>query len=101
MLIDLGVEMLHPLQEEAVDIAWAKETARDRMSFRGGIGVQHVLVRGGPDDVRAYVRRCAEILSPGGGWLAESGKPLRPEVPVENAAAYVETLVEICEQGTP
>ncbi len=93
---ELGVQILHPLQEEAVDIGWAKKTVGDRVSFRGGIGVQHVIMQGNPDDVRAYVKKCAGILAPDGGWLAETGKHLGPEVPVENATAFLETLIETC-----
>ena len=95
---DLGAQMLHPLQEEAVDIAWAKKTVGDRVAFRGGIGVQDVIPHGTPDEVRSYVKRCGKVLSTNGGWLAESGKQLGMEVPVENAAAFLETLVETCER---
>ena len=98
---ELGVQMLHPLQEETVDIAWAKQTVGDRIAFRGGMGVQRVLPFAAPGEVRSYVRRCAAVLSPGGGWLAETGKPIGTDVPVENAAAYLETLVEVCERTVP
>jgi uroporphyrinogen decarboxylase len=95
---EMGVQMLHPLQEESVDIAWAKKTAGSQICFRGGIGVQHIIPYGTADEVRKYVKHCAKVLAPGGGWLAETGKPLGTETPVENATAFLETLVETCER---
>ena len=99
--IELGVQFFHPFQEEAMDIARAKEAVGNRITFRGGIGVQHVLPRGTPDDVRRYVRDLAKILAPGGGWIMEAGKPLGMETPVENAAALLETMLEVSESSYP
>jgi hypothetical protein len=40
------------------------------------------------------VARCARILGHGGGYIMTTAKPIRPEVPTENAAACVEAIIE-------
>ena len=52
--IELGVQIFHPPQEEAMGIARVKAIVGDRLTFRGGIGVQHVLPWGSPGDVQSH-----------------------------------------------
>jgi len=56
---------------------------------------------GTPDEVREEVRRCRLEVGPGGGFIMTTTKPIRPEVPTENASACVETILEEAYKGTP
>lgn len=88
-LIDIGLDILMPLQFSAVGMDAAqlkREYGRD-LSFYGGIDVQHTLPRGTPEEVRAEVRERIDILGQGGGFILASSHGLLDELPTENVLA--------------
>jgi uroporphyrinogen decarboxylase len=68
-LIDVGVDILNPVQSRANDLAEMKTAAAGRLCLEGGIDTQEVLMRGTPEGVRAEVKRVLSILAPGGGFV--------------------------------
>ncbi len=100
-LIDIGVQIFNPSQPEANDLPALKKEYGPNITFEGGIGTQVTLPRGTPDQVRDEIRRCREQLGQGGGLVLTTTKPLRPEVPTENAVAAVETIIEEARKGSP
>ena len=100
-LIDMGLQIFNPAQPEANDLVALKKQYGRHVTFEGGIGTQRTLPFGTPDEVRDEIRRCRLDLGPGGGLILTTTKPLRPEVPVENAVAAVETIIAEAEKGTP
>lgn len=93
-LIEIGLQILNPFQPEAMDVFAIKRQYGQRLVFNGGIGTQRALPHGTPDQVREEIWRAARELGRGGGYIMETTKPLRPEVPTENAAAALETIIE-------
>jgi len=93
-LIEIGVQIFNPFQPEAMDIFAMKRKYGQRIVFNGGIGTQRTLPYGTPEEVREEIRTAARFLSRGGGYVMETAKPLRPEVPTENAVAALETILE-------
>lgn len=91
-LVDIGLQVFHPLQPEAMDIRRIKREFGRDLAFRGGIGTQGALVFGTPDQARAEVHQAVQILSEGGGYFMETAKPLPEETPVENAVAVIEAM---------
>lgn len=81
-LVEIGVDILEPLQPEAVDIVRIKKLYGDRLSFEGGIGVQS-LPRKSPSEVIAEVKRAFDALGPTGYTLRPSHTIL-PGTPLEN-----------------
>ena len=100
-LIDLGVQVFNPSQPEANDLPRLKREYGQHITFEGGIGTQQILPLGTPDQVREEVRRCRQTLGKGGGFIMTTTKPMRPEVPTENAVACLETIIEEAEKGSP
>ena len=98
-LIEIGVQILNPFQPEAMDIFKMKEIYGEKITFDGGIGTQVNLPFGTPEEIRQEIRTCARVLSKGGGYIMETTKPLRPEVPTENAVAALETIIEEVYRG--
>ncbi|NPV47635.1 MAG: hypothetical protein HPY69_11800 [Armatimonadetes bacterium] len=90
-LIELGLDILHPIQPEAMDIrALKREYGRD-LTFCGGVGTQQLLPAATPDEVRAEVWRTAEDMGRGGGYILEPGITIQGDVPLGNLLALVET----------
>jgi len=68
-LVELGVDILNPIQARANDLALLKRKAYGRMALQGGVDTQHLLMLGTPEDVTAEVRRLIDLLAPGGGYI--------------------------------
>jgi uroporphyrinogen decarboxylase len=95
--IDVGVELLNPVQVSAGemgDTARLKREFGDRLSFLGGIDTQWALPFGITEDVRAEVRRRIRDLAPGGGYIAAAVHCLQPDVPLENVLAMCDEVIK-------
>ncbi|MHB1484999.1 MAG: uroporphyrinogen decarboxylase family protein [Saccharofermentanales bacterium] len=88
-LIEIGVDVLDPVQPECMDFKEIHDAFGDRLSFYGTIGTQTTMPFGTPDQVRREVFRNLEIAGDKGGLLVAPTHLLEPEVPVENVLAYV------------
>jgi len=93
-LADLGVNMLQPIQPEAMDIFALKRQYGRALCFAGGISTQQTLPYGTPAQVRAETRQCIEVMGQGGGYVVAPAKPILPGVPLENAVALIDTIVK-------
>jgi uroporphyrinogen decarboxylase len=91
-LIELGVDVLHPLQAKAAGME-AKELAKfkGQVTFMGGIDTQDLLVNGTPEQVKADVQRVKEILSPR-LIISPSHEALLPNIPPQNIQAMAEAV---------
>mgnify|MGYP001143880420 CR=1 FL=1 len=91
-LVEIGVDVLHPVQVSAkgMDPARLKEGWGDKLSFWGGIDTQRTLSRGSPDEVRAEVEQCIEVLGRGGGYVLGAVHNIQPDVSVANILAMYE-----------
>ena len=93
-LIEIGLDVLHPIQPEAMDgFALKREFGRD-LTFWGGISTQHTLPHGRPEEVRAEVLAKAEKLGEGGGYILEPGITIQADVPLANVLALIAAAQE-------
>ena len=89
-LIDMGLDILHPIQPEAMDIhALKREFGRD-LTFCGGLRTQDLLPRGTPDEIRREVRALKQTMGAGGGFILEPGITVQADVPLPNIVAAIE-----------
>lgn len=88
--IDIGVEILNPVQPECNDLDAIGRQYGDRISFWGGIGTQTTMPFGTPQAVRDAVKKVQDQLGSRGGLLLAPSHILEPEVPWENVLAFVE-----------
>lgn len=91
-LIELGVDVLDPIQPVTLDMAPESLKARygGRLSFHGGIDMQKLLPFGTPEQVQAEARRYCEVLGSSGGYILGPAHFFQPDVPPENVlAAYL------------
>jgi uroporphyrinogen decarboxylase len=89
-LIDIGVQVVHPLQPEAMDVERCRRDYGKHLTFWGGLGSQSTLPMGTPDDVRREVRQRLALFRDGGYILAPAGAA-PAETSAENIVAIVET----------
>ena len=89
-LIEVGVDVLNPIQPECMDVEKIFREYGDRLSFHGTIGTQSVMPFGTPEEVRANVKRNLDLAGDKGGLFVAPTHLLEPEVPWENIRAYVE-----------
>lgn len=86
-LIEIGVQILNPVQPECMDPVEIKKRYGDKLVLHGTIGVQSILPFGTPEDVKnEVIKRIKECGMNGGLIIAPSHTP-QPETPIKNIVA--------------
>jgi len=93
-LIEMGVDVLNPVQPECMDIAGLKAEYGHMLTFWGGISTQLTLPFGTPDDVRSTARQVRDMMSAGGGYIFAPAQDIQGDVPLENIQALLEVARE-------
>lgn len=89
-LIEIGVDILNPIQPEVMDPAEVKRAYGNDLIFFGAISVQHTLPLGTPDDVFNEVKLRMETIGAGGGYLMTPSHLVNADIPWENIVAFFE-----------
>ena len=89
-LIEIGIDVLNPVQPAAMDCARLKREWGRELCFWGSMDEQHTLPFGTPDDVRAEVRDRVSVLGAGGGLILGPTHHVQLDTPLENFWAMVE-----------
>ena len=92
-MIEIGVQVFHPLQPEAMDVRYCKKEFGKDIAFWGGLGSQSTIPNGTPEDVIREVKDRLELFSDGGYILAPAGS-IPTETPVENVVAIINEAKE-------
>ncbi len=93
-LVEMGLDVLNPVQPECMDLATLKGDFGDDLAFWGGIGTQNILPYGTPDEVRAEARATRDLMAQAGGYILSPSQALQGDVPVENIQALLEVARE-------
>ena len=88
-LIDLGVDVLQPIDPTCMDIEKVKEMYGDRISLVGNVS-NELLRAGTPHDVEARVKELIRNVAPGGGYCVGSGNSVTDWSRFENYMAMRE-----------
>lgn len=91
-LVEMGVDVLNPIQPECMDIYEIKRKYGDRLAFWGGISTQQTLPYGSAEDVKAETRKVVQAMRQGGGYIASPAQGIQDDVPLENMLALLEEL---------
>ncbi|MGB9641801.1 MAG: uroporphyrinogen decarboxylase family protein [Candidatus Ratteibacteria bacterium] len=94
-LLELGLDILHPIQPEAMDINYLKKEFGADLCFCGGIRTQDLLVKGTPEQVRDEVKRLKETMGKGGGYILEPGITIQADVPACNLFAMIDEAMNL------
>lgn len=87
-LVKLGLDVLHPIQPEAMDIVSLKSKYGDKLALYGGISTQQTL-RKTPGEVEEEVRQTIKVMAKGGGYILAPGITLQYDIPLENILAFI------------
>jgi uroporphyrinogen decarboxylase len=92
--IEIGIDVLNPVQPECLDLVEVKKKFGDSLSFWGGVGIQTTMPFGTPAEVKETVKQVIDILGEGGGLVIAPTHALQPDVPWENVVAFFEAVDE-------
>jgi uroporphyrinogen-III decarboxylase len=91
-LIEIGVDVLNPIQPASMDPAQIGQQFGDQLCFWGSIDEQHTLPFGTPDGVRAEVLARLRTIGRGGGLILGPTHHVQLDTPLENFWAMVHTI---------
>ena len=91
-LIEIGVDILNPVQPECMDPVEIKKLYGDMISFRGTIGTQTTMPFGTPEDVDRVCKEMIQKVGKGGGLILSPTHVLEPEVPWENIESMINAI---------
>lgn len=95
MMVDTGIDALNPIEPAAgMDIGEVKRVFGDRIAVVGNIDCSTLLQFGSPEEVRAAVRECIRVASPGGGHIISSSNTIHEGVKPENYLAMIRATKE-------
>jgi uroporphyrinogen decarboxylase len=93
-LIDIGVDVINPLQPEYMDPERIRRRFGPGLVLWGTIGCQTTFSFGSPDEIRDQVRHRIETLGRAGLVLCPAYDIDEPDIPWENVAAFLEAVEE-------
>ena len=96
-LIEIGVEVLNPVQVQAARMGSAelkREFGKDLCFWGGGADPVAVMSNGTPEDVKREVKRRIEDFNIDGGYVFASIHNIQADVPPENVVAFFEAAIE-------
>ena len=93
-LIEIGVEVLDPIQPQALDTKMLNEKYGGSLSFYGGVDVQGALPFGRPEEVRQEVFRRFEHMGAEGGLILGPSHWIQFDTPWTNIVAMYEAILE-------
>jgi Uroporphyrinogen decarboxylase (URO-D) len=93
-LIEIGVDILNPVQPRSMDPALLKRLYGDRLCFWGSIDEQHTLPFGTPGEVKDEVLLRLRTLGANGGLILGPTHHVQLDTPLENFRAMVDTILQ-------
>lgn len=94
-LIELGLNVLNPVQPQAMDVAVLAREFGGKVCFNGGVDVQGTLIHGQPADVKREVHQLAALFGRfNGGYIGGTSHSIMPETPLDNVIALCEAFSE-------
>ncbi len=91
-LIEIGIDVLNPIQPLAMDPVRLKQDYGDRLCFWGTLDIQHTLPFGTPHEVREEILTRLKTIGRAGGLVIGPTHNLQLDTPLENFWAMVDTI---------
>jgi uroporphyrinogen decarboxylase len=91
-LIEIGLDVLNPIQPASMEPAKVKKDFGDKLCFWGTIDEQYTLPFGTVDDVRDEVKSRLETIGKNGGLIIGPTHHVQLDTPLENFWAMVDAI---------
>jgi uroporphyrinogen-III decarboxylase len=93
-LIDIGLDILNPVQPGCMNPAELKRLYGQNLCFWGSIDEQQTLPFGTPEDVAEEVRSRLRTIGRGGGLILGPTHHVQLDTPLENFWAMIDTITD-------
>jgi uroporphyrinogen decarboxylase len=94
-MIEIGLNVLIPVQPQAMDIQLLQNRFGDHLAFMGGISTQKTLPFGTPNDVQSEVRNCIEILGSKNNYIISASHEIGSDCPINNLLAFFNEMKKV------
>jgi len=91
-LIEIGFDIVDPVQPECMDVVDIKRKYGDRITLHSTLSSQHTLPFGTPEDVRAEVRARIRDCGYNGGLILAPSNVVQHDVPLANLLALYDEI---------
>ncbi len=95
-LIEIGIDVLNPVQPASMDPAKLKQQYGNQLCFWGTVDEQHTLPFGSPEDVQAEIVQRLKTVGRGGGLILGPTHHVQLDTPMGNFWSMVHAIT-----GTP
>lgn len=94
-LIHAGLNVLNPVQPQAMDVRVLAREYGGKVCFNGGVDVQGTLIHGTPQDVRGEVDNLVDLFGRcDGGYIGGTSHSIMPETPLDNVIALYQAFLQ-------
>jgi uroporphyrinogen decarboxylase len=93
-LIEIGLDVLNPIQPACMDPAKVKKEFGDKLCFWGSIDEQYTLPFGSREDVQAEVIKRLKTLGKNGGLILGPTHHVQLDTPMENFWTMINTITQ-------
>lgn len=94
-LIEIGLDVLNPIQPLAMNPAVIKESYGDRLCFWGSMDVQWTLPNGTKEDIWNEVKIRMQTIGKNGGLILSPAHTIQCDTSIENVFAFYEAAKEL------
>ena len=91
-LIEIGLDVLNPIQTECMDPEILQEKYGDQLCFFGGVAVQSTLPQGTAEEIRREYQWLKNSIGKNGGWICAPTHHVQLDTPMENFFTLLETI---------
>ena len=92
-LIEIGLNVLNPIQSQAMDVEFLAKEFGGKLCFLGGVDTQGMMVKETPAVVKREVNRMVNLFGRyGGGYIGGTSHTIMPETPLDNVIALYEAF---------
>lgn len=89
-LIEIGVQVINPIQPEAMDVEFLKREYGRDIALYGGVSCQHTLPLGTPEELKRECERLRDTLGRGGGYIFGPSGAIPTDAKIENLIVLIE-----------
>jgi len=93
-LIEIGVDVLNPIQPASMDPAEIKREFGDKLCFWGSIDEQYTLPFGSPEEICREVKERLRTIGKNGGLILAPTHHVQLDTPMANFLAMQRTITE-------